>query len=69
MTNLDAVLHDRTLGVSEIARLVGRTRQTIRNWRVGRTHPSTADVKRLGEALGLSAAFLAAPFDQKENPQ
>jgi transcriptional regulator with XRE-family HTH domain len=38
---------------SEFAVLVGRTRQTLRNYEVGRSRPSPATVERIGQVLGV----------------
>jgi transcriptional regulator with XRE-family HTH domain len=37
----------------EFAVLVGRTRQTLRNYEVGRSRPSPATVERIGQVLGI----------------
>jgi transcriptional regulator with XRE-family HTH domain len=37
----------------EFAVLVGRTRQTLRNYEVGRSRPDRATVERIGQVLGI----------------
>lgn len=62
MNFLRAALSDRALNVTEFARLVGRSRRTIFNWRTGRTEPSPRDVIRIAELLEVAPEFLLMPF-------
>ena len=43
--------------VERLAGLVGRTRQTIDNWRKGRVEPGFSDICRLASALGQPLEF------------
>jgi DNA-binding XRE family transcriptional regulator len=50
---------------SEFAVLVGRTRQTLRNYEVGRSRPSPATVERIGQVLGIDGR---KPNGRSETP-
>lgn len=65
MNWLQAILADRATDLSGLASAIGRTRNTLYNWRTGKTSPRSTDLTALSELLGVPADVLLQRISTK----